>query len=210
MKIIVITFISLLFVMIGFGQDAEVLKQDIIYTIDPLGDATIGISSKLNARQWQNWENVYGPRNTSILKRDMERALSYFYLYDFKYDQDEMERSYKLSFKAKGLARYLGNDEWRADMGLKDPDFSKLTDNSYLVTSSLVESGLIIQQNNKVFFPEEAFDVEEETDEFGLAVFDYKLKTKSSGPPIFLYLGILCIILAIVAYFVLGLKKTAA
>jgi len=210
MKKIVITFISLLFVMVGFGQDAEVLKQDIVYTIDPLGDATIEISSKLTARQWQNWESVYGPRNTSILKRDIERTLSYFYLYDFEYDQDEMERSYKFGFKAKGLARYLGNDEWRADMGLKEPDFSKLTDNSYLVTSSLVEAGLIIQQNNKIFFPEEAFDVEEDTDEFGLAVFDYKLETKSSGAPIFLYLGILCIVLAIAAYFVMGKQKATA
>lgn len=210
MKKIYILFISFLIVIIGFGQDTEVLKQDIVFKIDPLGDATIEVGSKLNARQWQNWENTYGPRNTSILKRDMERALSYFYLYDFKYEQDEMERSYVLSFKAKGLARYLGNDEWRAEMGLKDPDFSKLTDNSYLVSSSLVEAGLIIQQNNKIYFPEEAFDVEEDTDEFGLAVFDYKLKTKSSGPPIFLYLGILCFILAIVAYFVLGKKKVVA
>ena len=207
-KILPIILLSFCFALV-YGQSSEVFKQDIVFTIDELGDANIEISSKLTARQWQNWENAYGKKNVSILKRDMERSLSYFYLYDFDYEQDEMERSYKLSFKAKGLARYLGNSEWRADMGMKDPDFSKLTDNSYLVTSTLTETGMVIQQNNKIFFPEGSSDVEEDTDEFGLAVFEYKLKPATSGSPLFLYIGIACIVLAVVAFLLFGMKKSA-
>jgi len=210
MKKILSLIILSLFVFNVYGQSPEVLKQDIVFTIDPLGDATVEIGSKLTAQQWQNWENAYGNKNVSILKRDMERWMSFFWLYDFDYEQDDMERSYKLTFSAKGLARYLGDNEWSAEMGMKDPDFSKLTDNSFLVTTSLTEGGMLIQQNNKIFFPDGATNIEEDTDEFGLAVFDYELKPASSGFPLFLVLGIVCIVLAAVSYFVFGMKKSAA
>jgi hypothetical protein len=208
MKRILSFFIVSLFVINLSGQNTDVLKQDVVFNIDELGNASMEISAKLNAQQWQNWENSYGDKNVSILKRDMERVLSYFYLYDFDYEQNEMERSYVLSFKAKGLARYLGDNEWRAEMGLKDPDFSKLTDNSYLVTSSFAEGGMIVQTNNKIFFPEAASNIEEDTDEFGLAVFDYELKPASTGGfPLFLVIGIVLIVLSAVAFFVMGMKK---
>jgi hypothetical protein len=68
---------------------------------------------------------------------------------------------------------------------------------------------MLIQQNNKIFFPEGSSDVEEDTDEFGLAVFEYKLKPASTSSLLFLYIGIAGIVLAFVAFLVFGMKKSA-
>ena len=185
------TIVCFFWITLVSGQGNEPLKQNMIFRIDSLGNALIEVSSKLSASQWQQWENSYGGKNISLFRRDISRTMNQFYLYDFDYKADEMERNFKISFKAKGVARYLGNNEWVAEMGMKDPDFSKLDNNSFLVTTSQNEGGLLIQLNNTVCFPKKASDVKEDTDEFGYATFTYNLKPVSSGFPLFLVLGLL-------------------
>ncbi|MBP6977915.1 MAG: hypothetical protein PHD61_01820 [Bacteroidales bacterium] len=181
------------------AQGDEQLKQNFLYRIDSLGNATIDVSAKMTASQWQYWEATYGGKNISLFKRDLSRTLSQLYLYDFDYNADEMERSFHVTFKAKGVSRYKGNNEWLAEMGMKDPDFSKLNDNSFLVTTTFNEGGLLIQQNNTIHFPRKASNIKEETDEFGNAIFTYDLKPVSGGTPLFLILGLAFIALGILS-----------
>ncbi|HNS16361.1 MAG TPA: hypothetical protein PKH94_03525 [Bacteroidales bacterium] len=197
MKKYSLTIVCLFWIIIASGQFGEPLKQNMLFRIDSLGNAVIEVSSKLSASQWQQWENTYGGKNISLFKRDISRTLNQFYLYDFKYESDEMERTFNVTFKAKGVAQYMGGNEWLAEMGMKDPDFSRLDDNSYLITTTYNDGGLLVQQNNTIHFPKKASNVKEDTDEFGYATFTYDLKPVSSGFPLFLIVGLAFILLGI-------------
>lgn len=191
--------ICFLYIVIANGQGGEQMKQNMLFRIDSLGNAAIEVSSRLTATQWQQWENTYGGKNISLFKRDISRTLNQFSLYDFNYDADEMERSFRVTFKAKGVARYMGGNEWLAEMGMKDPDFSRLDDNSFLVTTTYNDGGVLIQQNNTIHFPKKASSIKEDTDELGYATFTYDLKPVSGGTPLFLIIGLAFIILALLS-----------
>ena len=191
--------ICFLYILIANGQGGEQMKQTMLFRIDSLGNAAIEVSSRLTATQWQQWENTYGGKNISLFKRDISRTLNQFSLYDFNYDADEMERSFRVTFKAKGVARYMGDNEWLAEMGMKDPDFSRLDDNSFLVTTNYNDGGVLIQQNNTIHFPKKASNIKEDTDELGYATFTYDLKPVLGGTPLFLIIGLAFIILALLS-----------
>ncbi len=191
-----------------WGQGNESLKQNMHFRIDSLGNADISVSAKLTAAQWQQWESTYGGKNISLFKRDLTRSMNQFLLSEFDYKADEMERTFNVSFKAKGVARYLGNNEWLAEMGMKNPDFSKLDDNSYLVTTSYSEGGMLIQQNSTIKFPKKAVNIKEDKDEFGMATFTYELKPVQGQSPFFLILGLLFLVLGGAYALYLKLKPT--
>lgn len=201
-----LTIICFLIIFASLGQGGEQMKQSLVFKIDSLGNASIEVSSKLTATQWQQWENTYGGKNISLFKRDISRTMNEFYLYDFDYESDAMERTFKVTFKAKGVARYLGGNEWLAEMGMKDPDFSRLSDNSFLVTTTYNDGGVLIQQNNTIFFPSKAINVNEDTDEFGYATFTYDLKPVTASMTLFLILGLVFIGLGIGSGVFLALK----
>jgi len=208
MKKCLITIFCYLSVTVAMGQVDTQLKQNFLFRIDSLGNAVIDVSAKMTATQWQNWEATYGGKNISVFKRDLSRTLNQLYLYDFDYDADEMERAFTVRFKAKGLARYMGDNEWLAEIGLKNPDFSRLDDNSYLVTTTYNDGGLLIQQNNTIHFPKKASNIKEDTDELGYATFTYDLKPVSGGTPLFLILGLAFIALGILSAAFFKFKPT--
>ena len=210
MKRYTVTLLLLFILTCVRGQGNESLKQNIDFRIDSLGNAMIQVSAKLTATQWQYWENTYGGKNISIFNRDLSRSMYQFYLYDFDYEDDKMERTFKVTFKAKGVARYQGNNTWLAEVGIKNPGFSKLDDQSYLVTTSMNDGGQLIQQNNTIRFPKKAANIKEDTDEFGAATFTYELKPSAGRSPLLLILGLALLVAGIAYALFVKLKPTPA
>ena len=115
----------------------------------------------------------------------MERMLPMVVLKNFKYSDDEIERTAKFTFDIDGIAEYRGNNQWAIKLESKNPQIEKLTDNSYMLTSnSATVDGGVYQLIQKVYLPKEATSVEVNKDAFGMAKLDYDLKSEGGNLPI--------------------------
>ncbi len=183
-------------------EDPTSLVQEFTVNIDKLGDATMELNQKMNATQWQYFKQAPIFTDPSMAKRDMERGMATYVIEDFKRDMDEMNRTVKLSMKVKSYAQYKGNAHWSIKIDSKDPQVTKLTDKAYMITGNAVMGNSLVQQIFKIYFPGNASDVTQTTDEFGKAIFTY-----DAGGGFFSYLkwnniiGLLLILAAI--YFLL-------
>ena len=190
------------------AQDPTSQTQEFDIKIDKLGDATLELSTKMNQAQWENFKQGPLVNDPSISKRDMERNMSTYVLEDFKRDIDDMNRAVKISVKLKAFAAYNGNGKWSLMLGTKDPQVTKLSDNSYMSTSNTMMNGLLVQQIYKISFPEGAKDIQQSTDSFGKAIFTY---TSGGGvAAIFKWnniAGALLIIAAVVVFLTLNTPK---
>jgi len=181
------------------APDPVNLTQQLTIKIDNLGDATWEIDQNMTQAQWENFKNSQLMNDPSIAKRDMERSLSTYVLEDFNRTVDEMNRSLKMTFKVKAAVQYNGNGNWTLKLDAKNPQVSKLADNSYMATSNMYAGNNLIQQTAKIYFPDGASDIQQSTDSFGKAIFTY-----SKGGGLLSYfswnniLGILLIAAAIV------------
>lgn len=162
------------------AQEVKGLKQVFDMTIDPIGAATIEVSMKLNAAQWDGFKRNIGS-NTSILKRGMETALPKYFLTDFNYSEDAMDRSYKIKFKTAGLVSINKNGKWEGKLETKDPDVTKLSDREFVITGDMLSDGMLIQQVQKIHLPPGAQDAKVEKDSFGKAIITYSTSASSSS-----------------------------
>lgn len=153
-------------------QEVKGIKQIFDFHVDDLGNAMIEVSMKLNASQWDMFKRNIG-NNTSILKREIEKALPKYYLSDFNYSEDAMARSYTLKFKALGLASINSAGRWESKLETKDPDITKLSDREFVVNTDVMTNGMLIQQTQKIHLPESASDAKIEKDSFGKAIMTY-------------------------------------
>jgi hypothetical protein len=180
------------------AQDPVALNQQLTIKIDNLGDATWELTQNMTQSQWEAWKNSTIATDPSIAKRNMERTLSTYEIEDFNRDVDEMNRSAKMTFKVKAMAQYNGNGNWTFKLDSKNPQVSKLADNSYLMTSNMYLGSVLVQQTVKLFFPDGASNIQQSSDSFGKAIFTY-----SKGGGLLSYftwnniLGILLIAVAI-------------
>jgi hypothetical protein len=182
------------------AQQIDPLKQNLIFNIDNLGDGHLEMSYKFTASQWDNFKKIMGS-NEDMLKRQMERALPGYYLQNFIYKEDAMNRTYTLSFDALGLARINDNGQWQIDMDIKNPDITKISDRNYALTATYNSQGTLIQQMAKLNIPESASDIKQGKDAFGKAIFTYTLTPGHKGfSLLFLIAGILLIAAGAVAY----------
>lgn len=175
--LITIGLIMLVQYRVSAQQQAEGMKQVFDITMDDLGNANVEVSMKLNASQWDMFKKALGT-NTSILKREMEKALPKYYLSDFNYTEDQMERSYKIKFKVSGLAGLNNKDAWEAKLDTKNPDITKLSDREFVMNATYMNNGTLIQQTQKIHLPSGASGAKIEKDSFGKAVMTY---TTSAG-----------------------------
>jgi|WetSurMetagenome_2_1015567.scaffolds.fasta_scaffold121280_3 hypothetical protein len=210
MKKIVFTVLIACFAALVYGQGNEPMKQNFTFKLDSLGNGSVSISTKLTAMQWQQWEAAYGEKNCSRLKRDIERSLNTMYLSDFDYKESEMDRSWTLTFKAKGIAKYEGDNKWIAELGIKNPEISQLNDHSFLLTSTYNEGGVLINQSNTILFPQSASDVKQGKDEFGNATFDYSLKPVMARSGNFFYIGLAFIGLSLISALIIMFQPKTA
>jgi hypothetical protein len=163
----------------SYSQQVEGMKQVFDFTMDDLGNANIEVSMKLNAAQWDMFKKNLGT-NTSILKREMEKALPKYYLTDFNYTEEQMERSYKIKFKVLGIASLNSKELWEAKLESKDPDITKLSDREFVMNANYMSNGTLIQQTQKIHLPSGAKGAKIEKDSFGKAVLTF-----STGAGIF-------------------------
>lgn len=149
--------------------------------IDSVGDAIFEMSGKLTAQQWISWNYMYGGGQASMVKKNIERSLSPYYVYDFKYTPDEMNRSFLVQYKAKGTVEYLGKDKWQLSLGMRDAQPSKLTDNTFnLVVAQATGNGGVLQNNMKCTLPLDAKNMVFDKDEFGNIIVYYNRPTEST------------------------------
>lgn len=161
------------------SQSQEVLhglKQVFDITMDDLGNANIEVSMTLNAAQWDMFKRNVG-NNTSVIKREMEKALPKYYLTNFHYSEEQMDRSYKMKFKVLGLSSMNSNGNWIANLESKNPDITKLSDREFVMSQDIASNGTLIQQTQKIHLPSNSSGAKIEKDSFGKAVMTYSTGT---------------------------------
>ncbi len=149
------------------------LSQLVTIKIDKLGDATWEIDQTMTQAQWENFKNSALVNDPSITRRNMERALSTYVIEDFNRTVDDMNRAVKMTFKVKAMAQYNGNGNWTFRLDSKNPQVSKLADNSYMAISNMYSGNALIQQTYKLYLPGGAGNIQQTTDSFGKAIFTY-------------------------------------
>jgi hypothetical protein len=187
-------------------EDPTSLVQEFTVNLDKLGNATMELTQKMNASQWATFKTSQIYNDPAMAKRDMERSMSTYVIDDFKRDMDEMNRQIKLTLKVMSYAQYKGNGQWSLKIDSKNPQVTKLTDNAYMITGNAVMGNSLVQQIFKIYFPGNANDVTQTTDEFGKAIFTYNA---GRGITAFLtwnnIVGILLILVAV--FFLLKSQK---
>lgn len=178
-KILIIIIVFSALAIYSYAQEeVKGLKQIFDITMDDVGNAKIEVSMKLTASQWDVFKKNMG-NNTSIMKREMEKAMPKYYLSDFNYSEDQMERIMKIKFNALGLTKINEQGIWEAKLDTKDPDFTKLSDREFVINSTMINNGMLMQATQKIHLPSGASDARIDKDSFGKAVLTYK--TGSSG-----------------------------
>lgn len=174
MKKLIIFLLSILTINFTSAQEIKPFKVNVEFKLDENGSSKVVYSAKMNAGQWDNFKRTMG-NNQSLLKREVERGLPAFFLSDFEYKEDAMERSYSLSFNAQGVATVNNTGKWVVDLEAKNPDVTKLSDNTYMMITESSSGGQLIQITNKLIFPESASNIKEEKDSFGKAIFTFDM-----------------------------------
>jgi len=170
--------------------DPTAITQEIDYKIDRYGDAHMELRQKMTALQWQNFKVSPVAQNPTVFKRDLERSMSTLLLEDFKNEMLEDSRTSLTRVVVRSMATYKGNGKWEIKLDSKNPNITKISDHAYMVTSNLMAGGNIIQQLQKVFFPENASQLKQDTDNFGNAVFTYTLNVEYTPFNFLMWVGI--------------------
>jgi len=167
-------------------QNMEKIKMEFNFKIDRVGNAEITYKQTATAAQWKILSQTVG-QNPSLLKRDLQHQLSAYELYDFNFKRDDMNRTFILTFKAKGVARYKGNGVWDMDIE-KELSPKKISERDWYLTTISTEGNIIYEGFFSVKLPEGVEKSEITVDEFGRRVLRYKLPPEKKLP-IFLILG---------------------
>jgi hypothetical protein len=170
LSLIVITFSSYSQVT---PEDPTTLVQEFTVNLDKLGNATEVLTQKMTASQWATFKTSQIYNDPAMAKRNLERSMSAYVIDDFKRDMDEMNRQVILTLKVISYAQYKGNGQWSLKIDSKSPQVTKLTDKAYMITGNAVMGNNLVQQIFKIYFPGNASDVTQTTDEFGKAIFTY-------------------------------------
>ena len=181
-KIFVLFHIALLVIFLQARAQELVkpLKLNVKYELNPLGDAHIEAGTTMDAAQWDNYKKMLG-NNPDILKRQMERAFPGYFLQNFNYKEEVMNRSYILSFDALGLSKTNTKGLWQVDLNSKNPDITKLSDHNYVLTSNYASQNSLIQEIDNISFPAGAADIKQDKDAFGKAMFLYSFSPGGSA-----------------------------
>ncbi len=153
-------------------EEIKGTKQKMEIKLDELGNASISVTMKLNASQWDMFKRSLG-NNTSLLKRQIEKGMPKFFLKDFKYNEDQMERTYTLEMKALAVASVDKAGKWKAELDTKDPDIMKINDQQFKLDANYAVNGGLVEQTQQIYLPAGAKDGKVEKDSFGKAVLTY-------------------------------------
>lgn len=208
MKRLLIFFAALLaFAGLHAQQDPTSLIQEFTIKIDNLGDADYTLTQKMTQQQWLNFKQSNLANEPAIARRDLQRAMSASVIEDFKRDLDEMNRTATITLKVKAMATYKGDGNWELKLDSKDPQVTKLTDNSFMITSNALFGNQLAQQIFKVFLPSGASSVQQNTDAFNKAIFTYKNSTVMGTILQWNYIVGTLLILGAIVTFILSYKN---
>jgi len=211
MKKIAVLLNIFLFIALSHVSPQELIKPaklNVQWDLNALGDAHIEASSSLDAAGWDNYKRMLG-NNPDILKRQMERAFPGYFLQNFNYKEDVMNRGWTLSFDALGLSRINSKGLWQVDLNSKNPDVTKLSDHNYVLTSNYASQSSLLQEIDKINFPAVASDIKQDKDAFGKAMFTYSSSSGGGGIGGWLIAG-LGIILTVAGLLMLVRSKPSA
>lgn len=159
---------------------AQQMSQKIDMKLDPLGNANLDISMKLNAAGWQTWLQTAG-NNPAALKRSVEREMPAYFLDDFKLEKNDMERSFQLSLKAYGVCKVDKRGKWILETDAKNIELTELSKGKYMFVNSPAELGGQIQQTTVVELPEQADQIEIDKDAFGKTIIKFDMTHSGGG-----------------------------
>ena len=159
---------------------AQQMNQKIEMRLDPLGNAQLDISMKLNAAGWQTWLQTVG-NNPAALKRSVERNMPAYFLDDFKLEKNDMDRSFQLALKAYGVCKVDKRGKWILETDAKNIDLTELSERKFMFVQSPAELGGQIQQTTLLEFPEEAQNIKIEKDAFGKTVLKFDMAHSGGG-----------------------------
>jgi hypothetical protein len=191
------------------SQQVDPQKENINLDIDNIGDGHLQISMSYNASQWENYQRIAGSNAADMWKRQMERSLPSWYLQNWTYKDDPMERTWTLSFDALGMARINDDGNWVVDLDQKKPDITKISDRNYAMTNTYTSYGVLTQELWKINLPGGAGNITQDKDAFGKAIFTYEMSPgHGAAHLLFLIAGVLLIAAGAVAYFKPGLLSS--
>jgi hypothetical protein len=174
------------------GQEASRTVER-SYQFDARGDATIQFSFQLGAAPWAKWKEQYGD-HPDILLRNVKYQLAAAVIEDFGLDKDDINRKAVAKFKARALARYLGDGQFQIDV----PKNMKLVTGSgqeWVFTDSMLEDGGIVNITDRAKLPPNARDAHL-TNGTDFDELVYTLDVSPAKPKALLYLGIVCLVAA--------------
>ncbi len=185
-----------LYVFTAFSQtQMEKIKMEFEFKIDDVGNAEVVYKQSATAMQWKILNQTIG-QNPSLLKRDLMHQLSAYELYDFKFSKDDMNRTFILTFKAKGVSKYKGNGVWDFKIE-KEISPRQVSKNVWYLTMTNTEGNVLYEMYATLKLPDNVEKSEITTDEFGKRVLRYKVPVKKELP-VFLILGAVSGVLGIV------------
>ncbi|HLK27466.1 MAG TPA: hypothetical protein VKT28_02710 [Puia sp.] len=206
---ILLSIFLCMFFLKTYSQDLiKPAKLNVKWGLNTLGDAHIETSMSMDAAQWDNYKKTIGS-NPDILKRQMERTFPGYFLQNFNYKEDVMNRGWTLSFDALGLSRINSKGLWQVDLNSKNPDVTKLSDKNYVLTSNYATGGSLMQEIDNITFPDGASDVKQDKDAFGKAMFIYS-SSPGGGSGGWLTLGLGALLLIIGAIMFVRVKPAMA
>jgi len=175
-------------------QQLDPVKENVEYTVDDIGDGHVKLSHTFNASQWDNYKKIYGSNAPDLWKRQMTRNFPAAYLDNFSYKEEEMNRTFTLTFDAFGFAHINDNGQWQIDIAIKNPDITKISDRNYAMTSTYSTQGGLFQDLIKLNMPDAASNVTLDKNPLGKPIFTYDLTPPNKAAHMaYLIIGVLLI-----------------
>ena len=150
------------------------VTQVIDVNIDKLGNANLTSTQKYNAMAWNAVKQSMG-NNTALYKSYLQRAMPKYFLDNFKYTEEEMDRTNHISFTVAGMAHINQDGKWQLDMDEKNPDITQTSGGDFIMKLTLNENGSDLPQTQKLKLPPGASNAKIDHDSFGNAILTYSL-----------------------------------
>ncbi len=180
-KLLAIIVYFIIFCSFSLAQEGrEKIKMEFEFKIDKVGDAVIIYRQSATASQWNILNQIYG-QNPSLIRRDLQHQLSAYELYDFNFEKDDMNRTFILTFRAKGVAKYKGNGVWDINVA-KDFSPKKISERNWYLTSIQTQGNVIYEAYISINLPKGVKESEITNDEFGKRVLRYKVSLEKELP----------------------------
>ncbi len=169
-KVVLILWIILL----SLSVRAEKIVINLDIKVTDKGNAKVVYSMKATAMQWKQLMAVYG-NNPALMKREIIDSLPGYELANFNFKRDDMNRTFKFSFDAKGVVKYLGNGKWQFEYD-KKATAKKINETQWFFTNTEDQGGSLLETDTTLTLPKGAKDVKTTVNEFGKNVLEYTLK----------------------------------